>query len=115
MIRKTGLSYNSEEEISLQMATNNNNKAGYGILSLDGYNVETMYFAGTDQTARPEMNLVSKGVQLYGRNTEKLTLQLERIGANPHDLLTRNGKKYVLASEAVNWQEETGQYIIMEV
>ena len=113
--KQTGLSYNSEEEISLQMATNNNNKAGYGILSLDGDNVETMYFAGTDQTARPEMNLVSKGVQLYGRNTEKLTLQLDVTGANPHDLLKRNGKKYVLASEAVNWQEETGQYIIMEV
>lgn len=113
--KQTGLSYNSEEEISLQMATNNNNKAGYGILSLDGANVGTMYFAGTDQTARPEMNLVSKGVQLYGRNTEKLTLQLDVTGANPHDLLTRNGKKYVLASEAVNWQEETGQYIIMEV
>lgn len=113
--KETGLSYNSEEEISLQMATNNNNKAGYGILSLDGANVEMMYFAGTDQTERPEMNLVSKGVQLYGRNTEKLTLQLDMMGANPHDLLTRNGKKYVLASEAVNWQEETGQYIIMEV
>ena len=113
--KQTGLSYSNEEEISLQMATNNNNKAGYGILSLDGANVETMYFAGTDQTARPEMNLVSKGVQLYGRNTEKLTLQLEVMGANPHDVLTRNGKKYVLASEAVNWQEETGQYIIMEV
>ena len=97
------------------MATNNNNKAGYGILSLRGANVETMYFAGTDQTARPEMNLVSKGVQLYGRNTEKLTLQLETIGANPHDLLTRNGKKYVLASEAVNWQEETAQYILMDL
>lgn len=113
--KQTGLSYSNEEEISLQMATNNNNKAGYGILSLDGANVGTMYFAGTDQTARPEMNLVSKGVQLYGRNTEKLTLQLEVTGANPHDVLTRNGKKYVLASEAVNWQEETGQYIIMEV
>ena len=113
--KQTGLSYNSEEEISLQMATNNNNKAGYGILSLEGANVETMFFAGTDQTARPEMNLVSKGVQLYGRNTEKLTLQLDVMGANPHDLLTRNGKKYALASEAVNWQEETGQYIIMEV
>lgn len=113
--KQTGLSYSNEEEISLQMATNNNNKAGYGILSFAGVNVETMYFAGTDQTARPEMNLVNKAVQLYGRNTEKLTLQLEVTGANPHDVLTRNGKKYVLASEAVNWQEETGQYIIMEV
>jgi hypothetical protein len=113
--RQTGLGYNSEEEISLQMATNNNNKAGYGVLSYRGSNVGTMYFDGTNQTARPEMNLVSKGVQLYGRNTEKLTLQLDVMGANPHDLFTRNGKKYVLASEAINWQEETGQYIIMEV
>lgn len=113
--RETGLSYNSEEEISLQMATNNNNKAGYGILSSAGANVETMYFAGIGQTVRPEMNLVSKGVQLYGRNTEKLTLQLEVAGIDPHDLLTRNGKKYVLASETINWQEETGEYVIMEV
>ena len=113
--KTTGLSYTNEEEIILRMATNNNNKAGYGILSLNGYNVETMYFVGTNQTARPEMNLVSKGVQLYGRNTEKMTLQLETIGANPHDLLTRNGKKYVLASEAVNWQEETAQYILMDL
>lgn len=113
--KQTGLSYNSEEEINLQMATNNNNKAGYGIISLNGTNVESMYFVGTNQTARPEMNLVSKGAQLYGRNTEKLTLQLDAMGIYPHDLLTRNGKKYVLASEAVNWQEETAQYIIMEV
>ena len=112
--KQTGLSYNSEEEINLQMATNNNNKAGYGILSLNGANVESMYFIGTNHTARPEMNLVSKGAQLYGRNTEKLTLQLDAMGIYPHDLLTRNGKKYVLASESVNWQEETGQYIIME-
>ena len=113
--KQTGLSYNSEEEINLQMATNNNNKAGYGIISLNGTNVESMYFVGTNQTARPEMNLVSKGAQLYGRNTEKLTLQLDAMGIYPHDLLTRNGKKYALASEAVNWQEETAQYIIMEV
>ena len=97
------------------MATNNNNKAGYGILSLNGANVESMYFIGTNHAARPEMNLVSKGAQLYGRNTEKLTLQLDAMGIYPHDLLTRNGKKYELASEAVNWQEETAQYIIMEV
>lgn len=113
--KETGLGYNSEEEISLKMATNNNNKAGYAIISLNGDNVETMYFTGTNQTVRPEINLVSKGVRLYGRSTEKLTLQIETIDADPHDLLTRNGKKYVLASEAVNWQEETGQYIIMEV
>ena len=113
--KQTGLSYNSEEEINLQMATNNNNKAGYGIISLNGTNVESMYFVGTNQTARPEMNLVSKGAQLYGRNTEKLTLQLDAMGIYPHDLLTRNGKKYVVASEAVNWQEETGQYILMDL
>lgn len=113
--KNTGLSYSSEEEISLQMTTNNNNKAGYGILSFGGANIESMYFLGTNQTTRPELNLVDKGVKLYGRNTEKLTLELDVINANPHDLLTRNGKKYVLASEAINWSEETAQYIIMEV
>lgn len=113
--KKTGLGYNNEEEISLQMATNNNNKAGYGVLSQNGVNVETMYFVGTYQKTRPEINLVSKGVQLYGRSTEKLTLQLDVMDAKPNDILTRNEKEYVLVSEAVNWQEETAKYIIMEV
>lgn len=113
--RGTGINYTNEEEMSLKMATNNNNKAGYGILSLKGANIERMYFVGNGKEERPEMNLVNKAVELYGRSTEKLTLQLDVTGANPHDLLKRNGKKYVLASEAVNWQEETGQYIIMEV
>lgn len=113
--KQTGFSYNSEEEISLQMATNNNNKAGYGVLSLRGANIETMYFDGTNQMARPEMNLVSKGVQLYGKNTEKLTLQLDKVEANPQDLMSWSGKDYLIASESVNWQEETAQYIIMEV
>lgn len=113
--RPTGVSYTEEEEISLKMATNNNNKAGYGVISLEGANIETMYFAGTNQTERPELNLVSKGVQLYSRNTEKLTLNLDTIAANPQDLLTRNGKTYVMASESVNWIEESAQYIIMEI
>lgn len=113
--KQTGLSYNGEEEISLQMATNNNNKAGYGVLSLRGANIETMYFDGTNQMARPEMNLVSKGIQLYGKNTEKLTLQLDKVEANPQDLMSWSGKDYLIASESVNWQEETAQYIIMEV
>jgi hypothetical protein len=113
--RITGKNYNEVEEISLRLATDNNNNPGYGILSIRGENIETMYFPETGMTMRPEMNLLSKGVMLYRKNTEKLTLQLEVFNARPHDILTSNGKKYVLASEAVNWQEETGQYIIMEV
>lgn len=112
--RETGLNSNNEEEINLSMATDKNNKAGYGILSYDGENVGNLYFVenGTD---RPEMNLVKKGVSQYGRTTEKLTLHLERKEINPHDVMVRNGKKYVLASEAVNWQEETGQYVLMDL
>ena len=112
--KTTGVNYTNEEEISLAMATNNNNKAGYGILSLEGANIETMYFVGKGME-RPEMNLVKKGVELYGRNTEKLTLQLDKADATPQDKMKWNGKKYMMASEAVNWADETGQYIIMEV
>ena len=111
--KQTGLSYSNEEEISLQMATNNNNKAGYGVLSFRGANVTEAYFA--DGYERPEMYLVKKGVKFYGRNTEKLTLQLERKEINPQDVMTRNGKRYVIASEAVNWQEETAQYVLMDL
>jgi hypothetical protein len=96
------------------MATNNNNKAGYGIVSRYGDNVESVYVVGKGML-RPEMNLVNKGIALYGRNTEKLTLQLEKISARPHDVILWNGKMFQMVSEAVNWQEETGQYIIMEV
>lgn len=112
--KTTGLNYTNEEEISLKMSTNNNNKAGYGILSQSGTNVESLYFVGKGMM-RPEMNLVNKGISLYGRSTEKLTLQLDKTNARPHDVILWEGKKYLLASEAVNWAEETGQYIIMEV
>jgi hypothetical protein len=113
--RDTGINYTNEEEMSLKMATNNNNKAGYGILSLGGANIETMYFVGYGKEERPEMNLVNKAVELYGRSTEKLTLQLDKVEATPQDLMLWNGKEYVMASEAVNWADESGQYIIMEV
>lgn len=113
--RRTGLNYKSEEEIGLKMATNNNNKAGYGIINLKGENIEKMYFEWNGKEERPEMNLVEKGLRLYGRNTEKLTLQLDKVVANPQDLMEWNGKSYVMASEAVNWADETGQYIIMEI
>ena len=112
--RQTGLIYNSEEEISLKIATNNNNKAGYGILSQYGDNVESVYVVGKGML-RPEMNLVNKGVALYGRNTEKLTLQLDRISARPHDVILWNGKRFQMVSEAVNWSDETGQYIFLEL
>ena len=110
----TGVNYTNEEEISLKMASSNNNKAGSGILSLNGANIESVYINGKGML-RPEMNLVNKGVELYGRSTEKLTLQLDKVNANPHDLMLWNGKEYVMASEAVNWADESGQYIIMEV
>lgn len=112
--RNTGIDYREEEEISLKMATANNNKAGYGILSRYGENVEEMFFLkyGSD---RPEMNLVKKAVDLYGRNTEKLTLQVDKVNMNPQDLMSLNNKKYMMASESVNWAEETAQYIIMEL
>lgn len=112
--KTTGVNYTNEEEISLAMATSNNNKAGYGILSMNGANIEAVYINGQGML-RPEMNLVNKGVELYGRNTEKLTLQLDKMDATPQDQMKWNGKKYMMASEAVNWAEETGQYIIMEV
>jgi len=112
--RTTGLNSNDEEEFSLAMATDNNNKAGYGILSRDGTNVGNLYFVGNG-TDRPEMNLVKKGVSLYNRTTEKLTLQIERKEINPQDVMTRNGKRYAMVSEAVNWQEESGQYILMDL
>lgn len=112
--KKTGRNYTNEEVLSIKMATDNNNKAGYGILSRYGQNVESMYFKGKGML-RPELNLVNKGVSLYGRNTEKLTLQLDKIIAKPHDVIVWRGGNYLLVSEAVNWQEGTGVYIIMGV
>lgn len=112
--KTTGLNYTNEEEISLKMATNNNNKAGYGIVSLYGDNVESVYVVGKGML-RPEVNLVNKGIALYGRNTEKLTLQLDKISARPHDVILWNGKMFQMVSEAVNWSDETGQYILLEL
>lgn len=113
--KTTGKNYTNEEVLSLRMATNNNNMAGYGLLSLDGESVEKVYFVRDGKDERPEMNLVNKGISLYGRNTEKLTLQLDKTGARPHDVILWNGKEYLMASEAVNWADESGNYILMEL
>ena len=110
--KSTGINYTNEAEISLKMATNNNNKAGYGILSRYGENVESVYVVGKGML-RPEMNLVNKGVSLYGRNTEKLTLKLEKVDARPCDVIMLEGKRFEMVSEAVNWSDETGEYIFM--
>lgn len=112
--RNTSLKSNNEEEISLSMATDNDNRAGYGILSYKGANVSDLYFLGGG-LARPEINLMKKGVNLYDRSTEKLTLQFERKEINPQDLITANGKQYAIASVSENWADETSQYIIMEL
>ena len=113
--KTTGLNYTNEEVLSLRMATNNNNMAGYGLLSLYGESVEKVYFVRDGKDERPEVNLVNKGISLYGRNTEKLTLQLDKTGARPHDVILWNGKEYLMASEAVNWADESGNYILMEL
>jgi hypothetical protein len=89
--------------------------AGYGLLSLYGESVEKVYFVRDGKDERPEKNLVNKGISLYGRNTEKLTLQLDKTGARPHDVILWNGKEYLMASEAVNWADESGNYILMEL
>lgn len=115
-----GRGYDKEMTVELAMATNNDNPAAYSILFnspwvASGSSVEKLYFVG-EGMKRPEEYLLSNLKQVYGRITEKLTLQMEREDSvTPLMRLTRSGKRYALLSENVNWSDGTVEYIIEDL
>lgn len=112
--------YDKDFSIDLAMASNNSNKAAYSILSnspwmASGSSVESLYFVG-EGMIRPELHLLGILKQLYGRITEKLTLEMEYDDTvSPLTRLTRSGKRYAVLSESINWADETVEYIIEDL
>lgn len=113
-------SYGKEMTVELAMATNNDNPAAYSILFnspwiASGSSVEKLYFVG-EGMKRPEEYLLSNLKQVYGRITEKLTLEVEKEDfITPLMRLTRFGKRYALLSESVNWSDGTVECIIEDL
>ena len=65
---------------------------------------------------RMEEYLLSNLKRLYGRITEKLTLQVERNeGFSPLIKLTNGENTYKLLSESINWAEETEEIMIENI
>lgn len=115
-----GRGYDKESTVELAIATNNNNPAAYSILfnspwAASESSAESLYFVG-EGMKRPEEYLLSNLKRIYGRITEKLTLQMEREDSvTPLMRLTRSGKRYILLSENVNWSDGTVEYIIEDL
>lgn len=117
---KSGIEFSKDLSVELKLATNNNNPAAYSILfnspwAASGSSAEILYFVG-EGMKRPEEYLLSNLKRIYGRITEKLTLQMEREDSvTPLMRLTRSGKRYILLSENVNWSDGTVEYIIEDL
>lgn len=103
-------------EWSLKIASDNNNEAAYNTLSGKNGSVGTLYFIEDDKEMFAEEYLLSNLKRLYGRITEKLTLQVERNeGFSPLIKLTNGENTYKLLSESINWAEETEEIMIENI
>lgn len=109
-----GNGYIDDMEVELSLSTDNNNPAAYSIITHTDVDMASLFFARWGQM-RPEMALLSNLKRLYGRTTEKLTLEMEKADITPLTRLTRDGKTYVVLSESVDWSEETVNYMIEDL
>lgn len=106
--------FKNDKQIELNFATDNNNPAAYSIITHTDVDMASLFFSRWGQM-RPEMALLSNLKRLYGRTTEKLTLEMEKADITPLTRLTRDGKTYVVLSESVDWSEETVNYMIEDL
>lgn len=106
--------YMEDVEIDVKMATSNNNNAGYGIVSYGGEDITTLY---SDKwgNVRPEISLLNTAKAIYGRTTEKLDVELEKVDVKPIDIITREGSMYAVIAEAVDWKNEIATYTMEDL
>lgn len=96
------------KKVTLEMATDNNNAPGYGILFIDGDKVSGQTF----EQGRLEEVLLGKLKRLFGRKVEKLTLHIDADEAvQPMARIDKAGVKYQLLSEARDWMTDESTII----
>lgn len=96
------------KKVTLEMATDNNNAPGYGILFMGDEKVDDSTFA----EGRLENVLLGKLKTLFGRKVEKLTLHVEADDRlHPAARISQPGVQYHLLSEARNWMTDESTII----
>lgn len=112
---QVNVNFSNTMETELSMSSNNRNKAAYSILSHPEASIESLYYSGKGMM-RPELYLLGNQKRIYGRVTEKLTLQVERNeDFSPIVNLTGAGNTYKLLSESIDWAEETEEIMIENI
>lgn len=112
---QVNVNYSNIMETELSMSSNNRNKAAYSILSHPEASIESLHYSGQG-LMRPELWLLGNQKRIYGRVTEKLTMQVERNeNFSPIINLTGEGNTYKLLSESINWAEETEEIMIENI
>lgn len=112
---QVNVNYSNIMETELSMSSNNRNKAAYSILSHPEASIESLHYS-SQGLMRPELWLLGNQKRIYGRVTEKLTLQVERNeNFSPIINLTGEGNTYKLLSESINWAEETEEIMIENI
>jgi hypothetical protein len=104
-----------EKELSLKIASNNNNQAAYNTLSGAGRDIGNLYFVQESASMLAEQHLLGILKQVYGRITEKLNITVVRSRLTPMLRLFSNGKEYRILSEKIEWADESEEIMIENI
>ena len=114
--RYTEGGYGQDMEVGLRMSSDNDNAAGYGIISYKGSTISDNVKYADGKTERPELHLIGNLKRIYGRIIEKLTLEMEYSArVRPWSVVTYAGKKYRVLSKATEWTDEHTSYMIEQL
>lgn len=114
--RYTEGGYGKDMKVDLKMSSDNDNAAGYGIISYKGSTISDNLKYKDGKTERPELHLLSNLKRIYGRITEKLTLEMEYSSrVRPWSVVTYAEKKYRVLSKATEWTDEHTSYMIEQL
>ena len=113
--QKTDVPFIEEKELSIKLATSNKNKAGYGLICLNGDEIEELWSLVNGEMIRPERYLLETMSAIYGRTTDKLEVELMKGEIRPIDFILWHERQYMMIAEAVDWSSGTSVVIMEDI
>ena len=103
-----------DREVSLKIASDNNNAAGYAILH-DASGNAVSQITYTDGTERPEERLLASMKSHYGKVQRKLTLKVRMGTVLPYDTITYGGVAYAVTGVKHNYRDANCELTLIEI
>lgn len=103
-----------DREVSLKIASDNNNAAGYAILH-DAAGNAVSQITYTDGAERPEERLLASMKSHYGKVQRKLTLKVRMGNVLPYDTITYGGVVYAVTGVKHNYRDANTELTLIEI